>query len=161
MTTILGIDPGPEKSGWVLYDTIRKRIEAQGISPIFEIATIITHAHVIWIEMVACYGMAVGADVLETAVNIGQIMTYGRCSNIAVNRITRPEVCHHLCHNRGATKAEVKTAIIDRFDPMRRFGKYGKGTKKNPGPLINIRDHEWDALAVALYGADQLEGNTQ
>jgi hypothetical protein len=39
---------------------------------------------------------------------------------------------------------------VDRFDPDRVFGKFGKGTKKNPGPFFGFKDHIWDAGALAI-----------
>jgi hypothetical protein len=44
----------------------------------------------------------------------------------------------------------VRQALIDRLGLQ--------GTKKAPGPTYGIKSHEWAALAVAVYGWDQLFG---
>ena len=92
---ILAIDPGNTQSAAVLYDTNDKQIMEHMILPN---QSMLEHLHqepydFLVIEMIACYGMAVGKDVFET------VYWIGRFSQIAggeergkVARIYRGEV---------------------------------------------------------------------
>lgn len=143
---IVAIDPGPVRSGvvWLdggkvlaaeyfdneeLLDRIYNSGAFNGFDPV--------------IEMIASYGMAVGAEVFETCVWIGRIIeAIGR----PVLRVKRLQVKVHLCHSAKAKDSNVRQALIDRFGPQ--------GTKKNPGPTYGMKGDLWAALAVAVYAMD-------
>ena len=163
MTLILGIDPGPTKSGWVLYDTVTRRLEGMGISPIHAVMEQIDLADEVWIEDITTYSGrgAVGWHVIETCVHIGRVVQMAEIHGIAAARVTRPAVCRHLCGDPRATKPMTREAIIDQFDPHRQFGRHGKGVSASPGPLFGVRSHIWDAVAVAQFGAEHQDGDTQ
>lgn len=101
------------------------------------------------IEMVASYGMPVGKEVFETCVWIGRFIQASTAPN-TITRYTRNEVKMHFCQNTRAKKANVNQALIDRF------GK--KGTKKNPGITYGLKDHTWDAFALAVMAWDKSIG---
>lgn len=101
---------------------------------------------IVAIEMIACYGMAVGAEVFDTCLWIGEFRGYMRPQPVTL--CYRKDIVVHLCGTAKARDPNVRQALIDRL------GK--PGTKKNQGPTYGIKNHMWAALAVAVYAADQL-----
>lgn len=153
MLNILAIDPGPEKSAWV---HLREGgVAAYGLDAnsyvrgeVCEYAQ--TYAQGVAIEMIASYGMAVGAEVFETCVWIGRFMeALVRC-NISEREITlmkRQEVKMHLCHSPKANDSTIRQALIDRYGPGK---EKAIGSKAKPGPLYHIKADIWSALAIAV-----------
>jgi hypothetical protein len=149
---VIGIDPGPEQSAYVEFDG--SRVWRHGIVTNKHLHTMMcsfVHAP-IFIEMIASYGMAVGASVFNTCVEIGWLEAVAHSCDIEVQRAYRKDVKLHLCNSPRAKDANVRQALIDRIGPQ--------GTKKSQGPTYGIKSHEWAALAVAVYGHDQLLGRT-
>ena len=68
---VLAIDPGSIQSGWCVYDTDDRTVPFSGISPNVELVEAMDMDSHLAIEMVACYGMAVGKDLFETVEWIG------------------------------------------------------------------------------------------
>ena len=152
---ILAIDPGPVESAYVLWDG-ENLLERQKIGNSEMLWTcnsraIIRRATCV-IEMIASYGMPVGAEVFETCVWIGRFMeAFGadRC-----HRIPRIQVKSHLCHSGKATDANIRQAIIDRFGGKEK----AIGKKAAPGPLYGVSGDVWSALAVGLTWWDLNRG---
>ena len=147
---VIGIDPGTTQSAFVEFDG--RRIYRHGILSNAEL-----EAHELWrephiyCEMIASYGMAVGASVFETCVWIGRFMAEAFASSGRdLHRVYRKDVKLHLCNSTRAKDGNVRQALIDRLGPQ--------GTKKAPGPTYGVKSHEWAALAVAVYGWDQTFG---
>lgn len=139
---IFAIDPGPEQSGWVLWNHEQGVVLESGVSPN---TWIVNHLYErnyrVACEMIASYGMPVGAEVFETCVWIGR---FWHVSN-SFQRIFRRDVKLHLCHSAKAKDGNVWQAIVDRYG--------NPGTKKKPGVLYGVRSHARAALAVAItYG---------
>jgi hypothetical protein len=145
---LLAIDPGPVESACVLWDGTRvllhwKRPNAEMIGIIRDHRESQLYPHLA-IEMIACYGMPVGAEVFETCVWIGRFMeAWGG----EVTRIPRLKVKSHLCHSAKANDGNIRQALIDRLGPP--------GRKATPGPTFGIAGDEWAALAVAVTVWDQ------
>lgn len=146
---ILALDPGPEQTGFVLYDH-GNHIAESGVdlnqNILMRFGTY-TGALTLAIEMIASYGMAVGKETFETCVWIGRFQQAWRNPD-AVRRVYRREVKLHLCQSMRAKDTNIRQALIDRLGPV--------GTKKNPGPLYGVSGHAWAALAVAVTVADSL-----
>lgn len=155
---ILGVDPGPIETAWVLYDSELKNIIsfAKESNDEFKIRMIgdplrlfklpneytVGPEHMA-IEMIASYGMAVGKSVFETCVWIGRfIERWGP----AYTLIYRKDVKLHLCNNPRAKDSNIRQALIDKFGPP--------GTRKNPGKTHGISKDCWSALAVAVTFAE-------
>jgi len=155
--SILAIDPGTTESAYVLVGQ-NLRTWAFDKVPNDDLLTVLhdnvnAHTHVA-IEMIASYGMPVGANVFETCVWIGRFMeTVVQRIGTEPTRITRSTVRVHHCHSTKATDATVRQALVDRFACGAR--NYGKGTKSEPGWFYGFRDDIWSAYAVAVYAADQ------
>lgn len=168
-TAILAIDPGPVQSAfvelereddgpWVIVDHKKEQNE----STILKIRLWGPHdyspysdqeeRHVVC-EMIASYGMPVGAEVFETCVTIGRILQVSYERLFAVERLKRQDVKLHMCKTARATDATIRQAVIDRFGTGK---EEAIGTKKEPGPLYGIKGDEWQALALGLTYADSL-----
>ena len=147
----LAIDPGPEKSAWVLYNPesqepiINMGIEEnEALIDFFYEYSDDERLDEVVIEMVASYGMAVGASVFETCVTIGRFVQL--FTRLPVNMMYRKDVKMHLCHSMRAKDANIRQAIIDRLGPP--------GTKKHPGKTFGVKADIWAALACAVTFAD-------
>ena len=144
---ILAIDPGPLKSAFVRWDGGRV-IDCAWIDnhEIRDVISMNRRKCTIAIEMIASYGMAVGADVFQTCVEIG------RMQEVAEGRaelVFRRDVKLHLCGSARAKDPNIRQALLDRFGPV--------GTKKTPGPLYGVKSHIWSALAVAVTASETKE----
>lgn len=154
---ILAIDPGPERSAWLEF---RRGYPTKfGIDTNEDVLTVIARSHsmTLAIESIASYGMAVGADVFETAVWSGRFIQRwvddpaSRRLTSPVQRVYRRDVKLYLCGNQRAKDANVRQALIDRYGP----GKEAAiGRKVAPGVLYGVKSHIWSALAVAVTAAD-------
>jgi hypothetical protein len=107
------------------------------------------------IEMVASYGMAVGADVFETCVWIGRFAQVAHAVGVPVELIKRIPVKVHHCYSSRATDGAIAQALVDRFAPGE--PNHGKGTKKAPGFFYGFSGDIWQAMALAVYAIDTAE----
>jgi len=150
MKIVLGIDPGPTQSGivWLRDDGVEDSAVLANDLVLGEIRE--TGADVIAIEMIASYGMPVGADVFETCVWIGKFVREAEvhASHARLVRIPRKDVKLHLCGSSRAKDANIRQRLIDLIGPQ--------GTKKQPGPTYGVKTHAWAALAVAVTAAETL-----
>lgn len=142
--TVLAIDPGTHDSAYVVWTG--GAVFAAGIEPnetlleMLKFGELTTDPDVIAIEMVACYGMAVGKEVFETCVWIGRFHEHCRP---APRLVYRREVKMHHCNSAKAKDANIRQALID---------KYGApGVKKNPGVTYGLKSHLWAAFAIATF----------
>jgi hypothetical protein len=145
---ILAVDPGTTYSGWCVWDGA---VHAFGVDANAEVLAMLSAntqgADVVALEMVASYGMPVGAEVFRTVWWTGRFAeAWIRHRGEHPIEVFRKEVKLHHCLNARAKDANVRQALIDRLGP--------KGTKSEPGPTYGITSHVWPALAVALYVAD-------
>jgi hypothetical protein len=146
---VIGVDPGTEKSAYAIFNG--KDVTSFGIwdnealrqHPLWEEQNV-------FMEMIASYGMAVGASTFETVYWIGRFVELAAISGGKVTRVFRKDIKLHLCNSPRAKDANVRQALIDRIGPQ--------GTKKSQGPTYGVKSHEWAALAVAVYGWDTIFG---
>ena len=145
MTILLALDPGNTESAWLLYDTATGRPTSWAKEPNADLLLAISgiDADEIVIEMVASYGMAVGAEIFDTCVWIGRFLE--RWDPTPHRLIYRPDVKLHLTQTRRAKDANIRQALIDRFG-----GSAAIGRKAAPGPLYGISRDVWSALAIAV-----------
>ena len=149
---LLAIDPGPHTSGAVVWNLRERCLEhVYPEIPNGDLLTLYHNAAAVTnvaIEMIASYGMPVGAETFETCVWIGRFMEALGPSR--VDLIYRREVKLFLCGNAGAKDAHIAQAIRDRFPATGGGAKPEVGTSKQPGPLYGVSKHAWAALGVAL-----------
>lgn len=160
MSRILAIDPGNVESGWCVIDADTRKPLIFAKSENAELLRMMSAGT--WgrydtvVEMVASYGMAVGADVFETCVWIGRFLETDRrrCGRIP-QLIKRQPVKVHHCHSAKAKDSNIRQALVDRFAPGQ--PNHGKGTKADPGWFHGFRADIWQAYALAVYAADTKE----
>ena len=141
---VLGIDPGPYDSAYVIWDGERvserkyltnavllQRLSGNGYDQIA-------------IERVRGYARQAGNDLTETSEWVGRFD-----GEFKARLIPNALVRGHHCGTAAATCAAVKNALKDRFP--------GLADKTKANPMRGANEHEWDALAVAVTAHDQIE----
>jgi len=132
---ILAIDPGPEESGFYFNAEHHGVVRNEHMLHILERNDF--GADEVAIEMIASYGMPVGAEVFMTCVWIGR---YVQAWNARHRLIYRRDVKLALCGSNRANDANVWQALKD---------IYGEpGSKKNPGGTYGVKSHARAAMAV-------------
>lgn len=155
---ILAIDPGNVESAFVLYDTVQAQVVDKGKLPNDKVMQVLKKhkcgdcidpiCDLVVIEMVASYGMAVGATVFETCVWVGRFMQHFSSAGFKVERIFRKDIKMHHCGSPRAKDSNIRQALID---------KYGApGTKKTPNMIYadseeKMSKDKWAAFAIATY----------
>lgn len=159
MSTLLAIDPGSTESGWVLIDVDTRQTIEFGKTANRELLDLIEwrlgEAGTVVVEMVASYGMAVGAEVFETCVWIGRFVEAFRRYRFDRREpelVKRHPVKLHHCHSAKASDSNIRQALVDRFAPGQ--PNHGKGTKAAPGWFYGFHADIWAAYALAVYAAD-------
>ena len=137
---IVAIDPGTTQSAYVLMDEDYKIYRAE-ILPnealLDYLRTLAPHLYKVVIEMIASYGMPVGAETFETCVWIGRFSLWDD-----THYIYRKDVKMNLCGTMRAKDPNIRQAVIDRL---------GKENTKM------LRKDLWAAAAVALTYLDRKE----
>ena len=153
---ILAIDPGTTESAYVWLGE-GCRIWDKAKMPNIDMLSFLRYdkqPDMAAIEMIASYGMPVGAEVFETCVWIGRFWEVLVEKGVECAKVYRKDVKMYLCGTTRAKDSNIATAIVDIYDPQRLFGRMGKGTTKNRGPLYGFAKDMWAALAVGLYAQD-------
>jgi len=152
---LLAIDPGPVRSAWMLLDADSWLPVEYGAC---DNAALVAALHRreqqvdhLAVEMVACYGMPVGAEVFETCLWVGRFLeAWGG----PATKVYRRDVKLTLCCDSRAKDGNVRQALIDRYPPTGGGKVPQVGTKQKPGPLYGVRRDVWQALAVAITWAE-------
>lgn len=144
MTAILAIDPGSERSAWVVLDG--DAVTAHGIDANhFALAAVNAYrgaGATIVIEDIEPRQQPLGREVADTLRWIGRFYQEA-CLGRDVHLLTRRAVTRH--HIDGGTKGadgRIRAALIDRWG--------GRDAIRKDGPLHGIRADEWQALALAV-----------
>lgn len=150
---ILAIDPGNRQSAFVVLDgDTLQPLEFDKIDnfSLLDKLADMEPMHMA-IEMVASYGMPVGAEVFETCVWIGR---FWQATSWMVSKsyVFRREEKLAICHSPRANDATIRQALVDRFAPG--VPNKGKGTQKDPGWFYGFRADIWQAYAVGVTWAD-------
>lgn len=160
MPSVLAIDPGTSMSayavledGWPVYI---------GMDDNDAVISELGYISVKWpesemaVEMVACYGMPVGAEVFETCVWIGRfVQEWKRLTAFDADYVYRKDVKMNMCQNMRAKDSNIRQALIDRFGGKEK----GIGNKKSPGPLHGAKRDIWSAIAVGVTYEDKRESD--
>lgn len=150
---LLAIDPGPTESAYVIWNGAdileAHKYPNESVLRVVDACARDASCDLLAIEMMACYGMAVGAEVFETCVYIGRFMErwIDLRNEATITRIPRLQVKNHICHSSRANDSNIRQALIDRL------GK--PGTKRQPGKTFGISGDVWAALGVAITVFDQ------
>ena len=151
---LLAIDPGNEMTGYVLMD---KEYTPHSFGKIRneEMRDILYQGEYTEavVEMVASYGMPVGATVFETCLEIGRYIEIARIRQRPVYLIYRREVKTNICGSVRANDATIRQALVDRFAKDTPNG--GKGYKREPGFFYGFKADIWQAYALGVTFYDQ------
>lgn len=150
---LIGIDPGPAFSAFVVVNIDDYRILDKGKVDNDKMLEIVKTGYYdeMTIEMIASYGMAVGAEVFETCIYIGRFM------QIAIDREVKPELIYrkdiklNLCGTTKAKDGNIRQALIDRFG--------GVGVKASPGWFYGVSKDTWAAYAATTTYIDRRKNN--
>lgn len=139
---LLAIDPGPTESAYCWLDRDLKPLEFDKIKN----EDLLKHIYnsepdMAAIEMIASYGMAVGAEVFQTCVWIGRFTEAVAWAGTS-EYVYRKEVKMHLCGSMKAKDTNIRTALMDRFGEV--------GTKNKQGYFYGFKRDIWAAYAVGL-----------
>lgn len=156
---LLAIDPGNVQSAFVLYNPSTKIVIEHGLVPNADMLKVLQRIQATggaWrmaTEMVACYGMAVGATIFDTCVWIGRFVQKWTDAEFThkYRFVYRKDEKIHLCGSMKAKDGNVRQSIMDRYGSTRQIAI---GTKKTPGPLFGMHDDIWAAFAVAITAAE-------
>ncbi len=142
-STVLAIDPGPALSAYVWWDGFE--ILGLGKVPNEDLLGLMRcdlKDRTLAIEMIASYGMPVGASVFETCVWIGRFVeAWGG----DFQYVTRRAVKLHLCNSAKAKDSNVSQALRDRF-----------GWTRSEARKLGLKADVWQALGVAVCWYDTL-----
>lgn len=160
MGYVLGVDPGSEQSGGVIWrDGYLKEhiIEPNNVFREWVLENV-WEVDMMAIETSKPYPMVTAGgraympeQYAETHRFIGRLQdVWYHTRRYLPKLVDRKEVLSHLDANKrsGSKDSQVVKALTNRY------GK--KGTKAEPGILYGIKSHEWQALAVAVTYLDQL-----
>lgn len=154
---ILAVDPGTTESAFCLIDGKGNVHDKGKVANATLLDYIWTNAkkidHLVC-EMVASYGMAVGAEVFETCTMIGQIERTADIKEIPRSRVFRIEEKIAICHDSRAKDANIRRALIDKY--AQHDLQRGTGTKKNPDHFYGFKSDIWAAFAVGVTYLDKL-----
>lgn len=144
--TVLAIDPGSEKSAYVVWDGTK--ICAAHIVPNEELLSSLLFGgtyELVAIEMIQHMGMSAGASLFTTCVWIGR---FHERAQVPVRLVYRNLIKFHHCQSARAKDGNIAQALRD---------KYGeKGTKANPGVTYGLASHTWQAFALATFITETL-----
>lgn len=178
---LLGIDPGPETHGAVLYDSRARRVlwASKAATPeqlwewfhvhdgLDDVSVLLSEAcdfdrpFTVVIERPAAMG-AIGVGVvghmLDTAWEAGRLAQVALGADCPTYTMTRREVLRSLgvLSGKGSADSRVRAACI--ADHETPGGPPAVGRKASPGPLYGVTSHAWQALGLVLAW---LEMNTQ
>lgn len=158
---VLAIDPGPVQSAAVMWDgskilplCVYPEIIQSAILPNGTMLNYLKEkpnpAHVLVIEQIKSYGMAVSDSIFDTVFWTGRFVQAWEPGKWV--RVPRMDVKIHLCHQAKAKDANIAQALKDRFEP-------GLLPKQRPkGLLRNLRKDLWAAFALAVTYLDKNGG---
>ena len=156
---VLGVDPGPERSGVVVYCTDDRRciyakvIETEELlSRRFHSLAVLHMVSVAAIERVQSYGIA-GGSLLRTSEVVGRLWELALRDGLAVHLLYRREVLSALdVSGKGNRDSLVRARLIEMHGGTRAAAC---GRKSSRGPLYGVSSHAWSALACAVVASSR------
>ncbi len=148
---ILALDPGPVDTAYVRVGDDWRVREADHISNQHVLDVVLpSHRGQVVCETMQSMGMAVGVEVFETCIWVGRYWQVAVAAGLPFARVRRTDIKMHLCGTTTAKDPNIRQALIDQFGPGK---EAAVGTKRAPGPLYGVANHEWSALAAAVTWA--------
>ena len=164
---LLAIDPGNEYSAFCFIDIdtykplyFAKEKNQDVMAHIVEYIKgsdiVVANVTNVAIEMVASYGMAVGASTFQTCVQIGRFSDRLEQLGLPVDYIYRKDEKLCICGQMRAKDSNIRQALIDRFAKF--DFKNGRGTKDNPDWFCGFKADVWAAYACGCTWIDAHKG---
>lgn len=181
MAVFCGVDPGTEKSGFVLFDDEQNRVvfscefKNEVIRSILRSGSYFPNIPSVetwdtfFIEDIEGMGLEVGKNVFQTVKWLGKfIEAYEYSTKKKAIEIFRGDEKITLCgaktfvnpitgKRKAVSDSQIRKAVIDRFSPIGGGKTPQVGTKKDPGPLYGVTGHCWQALAVLITGLENFK----
>lgn len=160
---ILAIDPGPERSAWLVWNPEGEQIIACGEEPSLAVCEHVREAAFrgtpVAVEAVTCYGGPVGAETYDTCYWIGEIRRICRGATHEALIVPYRDISRNLCKIAGAKEAQISAALKERFSKATLAPVYGMRSKAElvAGEGEGKNGHMRSALALAVYVGDILE----
>jgi len=146
---ILAIDPGNIESGYCIIDNYKPVQFGKVLnSDMRDIVIKFRREHnknPVVVEMIASYGMPVGATVFDTCVWIGRFTELAG----SVTYIYRKDEKINICGSMKAKDTNIRHALMDRFGV--------KGIKAKPGFFFGFKSDIWSSFACGITYLDMLE----
>jgi len=155
---IIGIDPGPETSGLVVYRVPPvpgpgRVVEAYKAANLAQVRRLIDDTarqlrpgQSLEVVLECTQAGPPSTQVVKTTEVVGRIMEMCDSRNVDWSAYYRREVLQALnCSRKGNKDSLVRTACIEIHGGDRTSAI---GTKSNPGPLHGVSSHAWQALGV-------------
>jgi len=145
---ILSVDPGPVQSAWVTWDgsKIHGCAIVENSLLCNEFVSRGGPADILVIEQIKSYGMTVSDTIFDTVFWTGRFAQAWEPGKWV--RVPRMDVKMHFCHQAKARDANIRQALIDRFEP-------GLLPRKKPcGILKGLHADLWAAFALGVYYYD-------
>ena len=141
---IFAIDPGPTDSAFVQWDG---KVIDHGHINNYEMRQLLIGREydIVACEMVASYGMAVGASVFDTCRWVGRFEEVAMKDTLLCYR---KDIKMYLCRTMRSKDKDIRQALLTMVG--------SQGTKDNKGPTYGLKSHTWSALAVAVYAQNKL-----
>lgn len=141
---ILAVDGGSSLSGYVLFRNGDPPTR-MGKVPNLELVQILQEEKfdILAIEVPKPRGGKMWWQLIEMAVWVGRFI---QASGKPFHPVDRRDVKIHVGKSGKAKDGDIRAAIIERFGGKDK----AIGTKKNPGPLFNMKADMWQAYAVGL-----------
>lgn len=154
--TIFAIDPGNVESGYAFiempdfklleFGKVKNEDLLRMLERIGRAVPDVADLDVFAIEKIASYGMAVGKDVFDTCIWIGQFVHALKGRDIAY--VYRKDEKMYLCGTMKAKDSNIRQELINRYAKF--DFKNGKGTKKQPDTFYGVSKDVWQAIAVGV-----------
>jgi len=155
---LLAIDPGPDKSAYVLMTMIGEVISYSNDCENNDLIEIVRRGNhsVVACESVQSYGMPVGQSTFQTCFMIGRIHEATEFRGIPFIPYMNPDIRLHLCKSSKAKDTNVRRALLDRYERTGGGATPEIGTIKKQGPLYGFSgNHAFSALAVGWTYLDR------
>lgn len=147
MTRILAIDPGSERSAWlVLLDGHPIHFGLEDNAEVLTLLRTGLAGSPTVIEQIESYGMPVGREVFETVRWAGRFEEAAANLGAHVQLMPRRTVKLAICRDTRAKDANIRQALIDRYG--------GPTVTRKGGVLYGISKDVWSALAIAVTAAE-------
>ena len=151
MIRVFAIDPGPQVSGYCVWDG-EKILEFGNPDNEWLLNYLLDRGLMsrvrLAIEKIVPQSK-MGASTIDTVFWAGRFYQAYKMPGEPVLLVPRAKVKLHHLHSESGCDSDIIYTLTQRFR--------GKGTKKSPGLTYGLTSHAWQAFALAVYVYDSLK----